>query len=343
MNEGVPFIIRLNSRHGVRGPVHNPTFSFDRPFRVPEGHVATLSLFKLFFRSPRKVSPTELKINVSATRTNGTTENLTFNLFDEIFGFLPEATDDVDDLANMYQMYAATLIKISRYFFGTENGFSLRSANSSDPARTAFQPIAANEGFVNFRECMMATNGRGFLRMWWEGNAEVDDEGVRTVEGTKGSNIVSLTLSGSFVRYFGLSSDSGIVLYNDITKETAVQCTPFVSYIRVACDKVRNTYMNSLSSGGMVLPDGTLALIPNTPSPTVSNSMVFYTNESGANRCMMNGEYLESITFAFYDGLTGDRLLSMNDFIVELELRVVALLDQPTYITMEDTRKLMQM
>jgi len=70
---------------------------------------------------------------------------------------------------------------------------------------------------------------------------------------------------------------------------------------------------------------------------------VFYVDESGSGRCLMNGEYMEQLTFAFYDGVTNERLLSMNEFVIEIELRIVPLQDQPTMVTMEDTRRLMDM
>ncbi len=326
-----PYIIRLSSRNGVRGPLHNPTFVFASPFRVPQDHHAVMKLSKMFFSSPNITPGDDSTLSLSFKQGNKQ-EEVSVDMGD--FWKNKTTTFDLDNnfnLTNVFQLYQALGAQIELSTGGLLRLY-ISPANRSDTTYRDRTFRLDNSGSIGiFRDAYIGSDGTllyGFFSQ---------DETINEV-----------IMYGSALRAFGRTDNDSVLVpvyhstsftQSQVDTFAKLSVTPSVRYLRVMCDKVAHAYSNLMDRGDVVNPDATLALVP--VKSDGGDNFVYYEESSGNNHVLLNGEYIDSIRFYFQDGLTGEQLFGMSVYEIELELRIVNLNQPSTAGIMEDVRRIL--
>lgn len=325
-----PYIIRLSSRNGVRGPLHNPTFVFASPFRVPQDHHAVMKLSKMFFVTPNITTPKGAQLFLSIKRGNQYEEktvNMSEYWNNQTVSF---DLDNTFNLANVFQFYQVLGEQINLSTEGNLELYLSQTNRTDSTYRDRTFRLGAGGTIGAFRDAFIGSNGT--LRWGFYSSDTAIEEVI---------------MFGPALRALGRTdSDSVLVPVYHNTSFTQSQVdtfaqlsvTPSIRYVRVMCDKVANAYSNLMDRGDVVNPDATLALVP--LKGDVDN-FVYYEESSGNNHVLLNGEYIDSIRFYFQDGVTGEQLFGMSVYEIELELKIININQPSTAGIMEDVRRIL--
>ena len=325
-----PYIIRLSSRNGVRGPLHNPTFVFASPFRVPQDHHAVMKLSKMFFVTPNITTPKGAQLFLSIKK-GSQYEEVTVDM--RTYWNDQTNSHDLDNtfnLSNVFQFYQALAEQIT-LSSGGDLQLWFSHANRADPVYRDRTFRLENSGTIGaFRDAFISSNG-SLLWGFFSSNTAIEE----------------VNMFGPILRAFGRTDSDSVlvpVYHNTSFTQTQVDTfvklsvTPSIRYVRVMCDKVANAYSNLMDRGDVVNPDATLALVP--LKGDVDN-FVYYEESSGNNHVLLNGEYIDSIRFYFQDGITGEQLFGMSVYEIELELKIININRPSTAGIMEDVRRIL--
>lgn len=320
MNDGTPYIIRLSTLGGTRGPSSNPSFLFASPFRVPEDHQATIKISKFYFKAPNAHLSSPYLI-VTYKTAEGTFQKI-YDFSMEMRGASFTNSLDTENLKNVFEFLMAI---DNRIFMDMGIHLEYTQLNTNDASinhnmKSKFVPDDINAFF----EAMRATGGRIFLYFNYEYNQEILAE--------------PLKLNGGLLGMFGKTPYETLEVYPFTPVDIKIK--PATRFIRVSCDKVSNAYSNIMEKGGVVNMDACLALIPIRISDQV-DGYCYYEENSGNNNVLLNGEYIDSIKFYFQDGETDEYLQNLNNYELELELRIVNLNQPSAAGIMEDVRRMM--
>jgi len=233
MSNGSPYIIRLSSRHGARGPVHNPTFIFSSPFRVPQGHQAVMKLSKFYFQSPSLGRDREKFFLGFTQSVNGKDEVKTVEI--DVGEELRNHSSSYDlnntmVLANVFQLYQVIGQRI-RDVTGDLLQLWFSPANRSDTTYRDRTFRLDNNGSIGvFRDALLGSNGVTLFGFY---SADV--------------SIRNVVLYGPGMPMFNQTERDhvNIPVYHstNFTTSQVASFTPMTAahsprYIRILCDKV---------------------------------------------------------------------------------------------------------